>query len=350
MVRFLAVALACAASVYGAETEESVRRSVAIGPATRLRLSADFGSVSIRPSAGRSVDVEAQFRGDPPSRREFDRMLHDFSLKLTQQGSEVSVEAVFLHGWEPLLSFFIDGGFFSGAHSMCHDWRCLTYSRWLDEVEIRVAVPGRFDTNLTTSGGGIAVTQMKGEVTAHTSGGWLRFDRVEGRINATTSGGGIDLVGVRGKSSVHTSGGWIRISDTSGDVDASTSGGWISIDTASGRIKAHTSGGWINARAISGPIDASTSGGGVTAALIAQPREECRLSTSGGWINLSLPADAHVDLDASTSGGGVTTDFPVPRTGDHDYHTLRASLNGGGPLVYLHTSGGWIHVKRAGGI
>jgi hypothetical protein len=136
----------------------------------------------------------------------------------------------------------------------------------------------------------------------------------------------------------------------SGDLDASTSGGWISIDTASGRIKAHTSGGWITAHAISGPIDASTSGGGVTADLVAQPRAECRLYTSGGWINLSLPSDAHVDLDASTSGGGVTTDFPAAFADEHNHSTLRAPLNGGGPLVYLHTSGGWIHVKRSGGI
>jgi len=341
--------MVCAASVYGAETEESLQRSVAVSSGTHLRLNADFGSVSLKPAAGHSVDVNVLFRGDPPSRREFDRMMHDFSLKLNQQGTEVSVEAVFIHGWEPVLSFLIDGGLFSG-HSMCREWRCLTYSRWLDEVEIRVAVPAQFNTYLNTSGGSIAVSEMKGEVTAHTSGGWLRFDHVEGRVNGTTSGGGIDLRGVSGKSSVHTSGGWIRMSEMSGDVEASTSGGWISIDTASGRIKAHTSGGWIDAKAISGPIDVSTSGGGVNAALVAQPREDCRFSTSGGGITVTLPGDAKVDLDASTSGGSVTTDFPVPRNGEHDYTTLRTSLNGGGPLVYMHTSGGGIHLKKSGGI
>jgi hypothetical protein len=349
LVRFLGIVLLCAATLTASETEQSVHQSVPISSATHLRLNADFGNVSIKPSDGRTVDVEARFRGDPPSRREFDRMLHDFSLKITQQGSEVSLDAIFIHGWEPALSFLLDGGFF-GHHSMCRDWQCLIYSTWLDEVELRVTVPRQFGTSLTTSSGSIGVTGMKGEVTARTSGGWLSFDRVEGAINASTSGGGIALSGVTGKSAVHTSGGWIRVSDMSGDLDASTSGGWISIDTASGRIKVHTSGGWITARAISGTIDASTSGGGVTAALVAQPRAECRLYTSGGWINLSLPSNAHVDLDASTSGGGVTTDFPVAFADERNHSTLRAPLNGGGPLVYLHTSGGWIHVKRSGGI
>ena len=306
-MRLIGIAMVFAATLAASETEESLHRSVAISSATHLRLNSDFGNVSIKPSDGRTVDVEASFHGDPPSRREFDRMLHDFSLKLTQQGSEVSLDAMFVHGWEPVLSFVLDGGFF-GHHAMCHDWRCLTYSAWLDEVELRVTVPRQFGTSVMTSGGSIGVTGLKGEVAAHTSGGWLSFDRVEGPINASTSGGGISLSGVKGRSSVHTSGGWIRVSDMSGDLDASTSGGWISIDTASGRIKAHTSGGWITARAISGAID------------------------------------------ASTSGGGVTTDFPVAPADEHNHSALHAPLNGGGPLVYLHTSGGWIHIKRSGGV
>ena len=96
MLRFLAAALACAASVYGSETEESVRKSVPASSATHLRLNAEFGSINVQPGTAKSVDVEVHFRGDPPSRREFDRMLHDFSLKVEQQGSEVTVYATFI--------------------------------------------------------------------------------------------------------------------------------------------------------------------------------------------------------------------------------------------------------------
>ncbi len=349
VLRYLAAAALLCASLQASETEESLRQSLPASSATRLRLEADWGSVNVKPSASSAIDVEVLFHGNPPSRREFDRMLHDFSLKLTQQGSEVTAEALFTHGWEPVLSYMLDGGLFSG-HAICHNWHCLVYSSWLDEIEIRIAVPRQFGVNLSTSGGGISVSQLKGEVNAHSSGGWLSFDRVEGPINANTSGGGISLIGVTGRSTVRTSGGWIRVSDTTGDVDASTSGGWISIDTAAGRIRAHTSGGWIDAKGVSGSLDASTSGGPVTAAFIAQPRQECRISTSGGWINVSLPHDAHVDLDASASGGGVTTDFPVPYTHEHRQNELHAPINGGGPLFSIHTSGGWINVKKSGAI
>jgi Toastrack DUF4097 len=346
VLRLLVAALACAAWVYGSESEEIVRKSAPVSSATHLRLNADLGSIIVYPSAGRSVDVETHFRGDPPSRRDFDQLLHDFSLKVMQQGSEITVDAVFTHGWEPLLSFMLSGGLFA-SHAICHDWRCLTYSSWLDEVEFRIAVPRQFDINVATSGGSISASQLKGEVVARTSGGSLHFDRIDGPVSGRTSGGGITLAGATGRAVVHTSGGSIRISDTTGDVDASTSGGSIWIDSASGRVKVHTSGGGIDARDISGAIDASTSGGSVTASLRGQLRQECRFYTAGGSINVSVPGDIHANLDASTSGGGVSTDFPVPYNDVRQHNELRAPLNGGGPLLYLHTSGGSIYVRRA---
>jgi hypothetical protein len=349
VLRFLAAVLACTAPVYAFESEETVRKSVPVSSATHLRLNADFGSISVLPGTGKSVDVEVYFHGDPPSRREFERMLHDFSLKVAQQGSEVGVNATFTHGWEPLLSFMLDGGLFS-SHQICHNWRCLVYSSWLEEVEFRITVPAQFDANVATVGGSISVSRLKGEVIAHTSGGSLRFDRIDGPVNGSTSGGSISVARATGRTVVHTSGGSVSIADTTGDVDASTSGGPISISTVSGRVKAHTAGGWIDAREISGAVDASTSGGSVTASLLGQPKQECRFYTAGGSINVSLARDAHVNLDASTSGGSVSTDFPVPYNGDRHHSELRTPLNGGGPLLYLHTSGGSIHVRSAGAL
>jgi hypothetical protein len=349
LFRIVAAILLYASAVYAFETEENIRKSVPVSSATRLVLQAEFGSINIQSGAEKNVNVDVYFRGDPPSRAEFDRMLHDFRLDVTPQGSDVRVNATFVHGWEPMLSSMIDN-LFSGNHAICHDWRCLTYSRWLREVAYRITVPQQFDADVSTSGGSIYVGRLKGEVTAHTSGGSLNFDRTEGPVNGSTSGGSITLEGAKGRTVVRTSGGSIHLTDVAGDVDASTSGGSISIEGVSGRVKAHTSGGRIKATEITGAIDASTSGGSITASLIAQPRQDCRFSTSGGSIDVSLASDAHVNLDASTSGGRVSTDFLVPFSGDRHDRELRAPINGGGPLLSLHTSGGGIHVRRAGSL
>ena len=58
--------------------------------------------------------------------------------------------------------------------------------------------------------------------------------------------------------------------------------------------------------------------------------------------------DIHMDLDASTSGGRVSTDFAVPSSGERHQSELHAPINGGGPRLYLHTSGGGISVRRTG--
>jgi len=183
-------------------------------------------------------------------------------------------------------------------------------------------------------------------VNASTSGGPLNFDGIEGSVHGHTSGGGITLVGGKGIADVHTSGGPIWIKKVAGDVEATTSGGGISIEGNLGRVRARTSGGPIWIKDASGAIDAATSGGGVSASLIGQPKEDCRLSTSGGGIDVALGNNVHVDLDASTSGGRVWTDFSVPYRDERHSSELHAALNGGGPRLYLHTSGGGITVRR----
>ncbi len=349
MLRLLTAALACAAFLHAAETEDSVRKSAPVSSATRLTLKAEFGAIRIEPGDGKRVEVEVHFRGDPPSRGEFDRMLRDFKLEMAQEGSDIRVTGTFQNGWKPQSLLWMLGSFIAGGgHPICHNGQCLEYSEWLRDVEYRVSVPRKFDADVETSGGSISATDLKGEVTARTAGGSLKFENIDGPLNGRTSGGSITLAGGKGSALLHTSGGSIHISEVTGDVDASTSGGAISIERAGGRVKARTSGGSIEVREASGAIDASTSGGGVTASLRGQPKEGCRLSTSGGSISVSLAKDIHMDLDASASGGSVWTDFPVPTSNDRHQRELHAPLNGGGPLLYLHTSGGGISVRRSG--
>jgi hypothetical protein len=329
MLRLLATALVCAALLKAVDPEEDhIRKSIPVSSATRLVLNADAGGIHVQPSASKNVEVDVIFRGNG-SRTEFDRMLHDFTLDVGQQGGDVRVTGAFHRGWVSIWSFW--PMFFGGGHQICHDGRCLEYSSWLREIEYQVTVPDKFAADLETDGGPIDVRDLDGE------------------LNARTSGGGIKLEGGKGSASVHTSGGPIWVKQSGGDVEASTSGGPITIEGNVGRVRARTSGGPIVIRDAAGAVDASTSGGPVTASLIGQPKEECRLTTSGGGITVMLAKNIHMDLDASTSGGGVWTDFPLGLSQGRHLSQLRGPLNGGGPLLYLHTSGGGIVVRRADG-
>jgi len=337
----LVIALAGAIGLF-ADTEDQVRRSIPVDSSSRLVLIADWGAIRVQSGARRSAEVEVNFRGNPSSRADFDRMLRDFSLDVSQVGTEIRVNGRFKNGWK--LSPF--GGLFWGwfSHDICRDSKCLEYT-WLRQVEYRVSVPREFNVDLSTSGGSIAVGDLKGEVAARTSGGELNFGRIDGPVRGNTSGGSIALAGGRGKAVLRTSGGEIRVDDVAGEVDASTSGGSIQIQRARGRVSAHTSGGNIAVRETTGAVDASTSGGNVSAFLSAQPNESCRLSTSGGNITVEVASSVHLDVDASTSGGGVSTDFPVV-SASKDQQSLRDSINGGGPLLQLRSSGGGIRIQK----
>lgn len=328
MLRLLAAALVCAALLKAVDPEEDhVGKSIPVTSATRVILEADAGGVHVEPGAAKNVEVDVIFRGDG-SRTDFDRMLHDFTLDVAQQGAEVRVTGEFHRGWVSMWSFL---PLLFGGQRICHDGRCLEYSTWLREIEYRVTVPDKFGADIQTDGGPIEVRDLGGE------------------LNARTSGGGITLEGGKSRATVHTSGGPIRIARSSGDVDAYTSGGPIAIEGNLGRVRARTSGGPILIRDASGAVDASTSGGPVTASLTGQPKEDCRLTTSGGGITVTLSRNIRMDLDASTSGGAVWTDFPLGFSQGRQLSQLRGPLNGGGPLLYLHTSGGGIVVRRGDG-
>lgn len=291
MLRSLAVVLGCCGLLHAADSEEHMRKSIPVSSATRLVLNVDAGGVRLDPGSEKTVEVDVDFRGGRPSRGDMERLRRDFRLEVSEQGSEIHVRGEFRD----------------------RDWLFgfLRWFTWPREIEYHVTIPQKFDADVETSGGPIDISDLHGRLRAHTSGGP------------------------------------VRVTSVAGDADVSTSGGPITIERSSGRVRAHTSGGPIDIREAEGAVDASTSGGPVTASLLRQPREDCRLTTSGGHIDVRLSRDIHVDLDASTSGGHVWTDFPVTTSGSRESSELRTALNGGGPRLYLHTSGGGISVRHA---
>jgi hypothetical protein len=304
--------------------QNAVSRSVPAAAGGRLILRAEFGQIRAVSGANETVNVEVTFRGNG-SAAEYQELLRDFTLDVSENAGAVRVDGRFTGGWVSRPQSFW-GFLFGGGNSwrFCRDGRCLRYT-WLREVEYRVTVPRRFDVDLNTSGGGIKVDNLAGEVRVNTAGGSLDIGRIEGPVNAHTSGGSIAVRGARGRAVLRTSGGSIRLDQVAGDVDAETSGGSIEVTRASGNVRVHTSGGSIN---------------------VAEPRGGIDASTSGGSIAVRVPGDRGFDIDAATSGGGVSTNFDVPRQPNQP-NVLRTSVNGGGPLLRLRTSGGGISIHKS---
>jgi hypothetical protein len=130
---------------------------------------------------------------------------------------------------------------------------------------------------------------------------------------------------------VHSSGGGIIVTGVDGDLDLSSSGGGIAVDGGRGHERLDSSGGGVNAKATSAAVvNASSSGGGVHLSFAAAPTD-VTADSSGGGVRIDLPAttDAY-RVEASSSGGSTHTSIRIDPA---SARIIRAHSSGGGVTV-----------------
>lgn len=305
--------------------EDKIAKSFQVRPGEQLVVALDRGSIEIKTADADTVELEIVRKADG-RQSTAEKILKDHVVTTTQTDGKVEVRAEYTGSKS--------SGWFGRSPEL--------------QVQCRVTVPRRFDVDLKTAGGSIKVSELIGKVVAHTSGGSLKFEKIEGALTGRTSGGSITVETATGPVELRTSGGSLTLQGIQGDVDAQTSGGSIHAEKLRGKAVIRTSGGGIQVADIQGAIEARTSGGSITATLRGQPPGDCTFKTSGGSVTISLPETAAVNVDAHTSGGRVTTDFPVTAIihGEQKQNEIRGQINGGGPLITAHTSGGSVRLQK----
>lgn len=291
--------------VLNAKIERTVEKSFTVQPGGTLKVETAGGNVSVEPGAGDAVKVVAREKIRADSDAEADALLKELTLTIEQQGNDVTAVAKY-------------------ERKMGH-W----FGSWPPvQVDFIVTVPGRYSTDLKTSGGNITVGDLAGRMEARTSGGNVKLGNIDGTVDAGTSGGNVSLGSCTGDTKLHTSGGNVRAEKIVGRADLDTSGGDIVVKLVENTLSAHTSGGDVEA-AIGGAL-----------------KGDCSLGTSGGDVKVAVDKAAAFQLDAATSGGSVRADgltITLDGGGTGRSH-LSGKVNGGGPLLKLRTSGGSIHI------
>ena len=346
---FLALFLFCSAGCQftslAAEESilEKIEKTYNVKAGGNLTVTSEFGAIEIQTAEQDEIEIVIT-KAAKSLKRSAKEALADFEVSFSPEDTDVHIEGKFKHGRE--------------------HWRKI-----LNRLEIRfhVTVPKNYNVDLSTQGGSIKVGDLDGTVRAHTSGGSLRFGNITGTVWGRTSGGSIKLTSCGSPVDLKTSGGSIEVVDVAGDVQAQTSGGslrfgaiqgsiWgktsggsIKVASCSGGADVQSSGGSIRLESVGGNVNAKTSGGTIRATMTTQPQDACSLRTSGGGITLTLIPDIAVDVEAETSGGRVSTDFAVESAiqGKVPRNRLKGSINGGGPLLKLRTSGGSIRLQKA---
>jgi len=213
------------------------------------------------------------------------------------------------------------------------------------------------DLGLHTGGGGIVVRHGNGKIIAETGGGSVRIESGSQEASIETGGGSIEVRQCAGKVRVSTGGGSVDLSDVGGPADIETGGGTIRLTSAKGHVHAETGGGGIELYGVPS-ARAETGAGGITVKLVntGGERHDSDLETAAGDITVYIASDVAINVRASVDMGNghrITSDFAdihVSSEGDQwgpKTLTAEGKLNGGGPLLKVHTSTGDICLKKA---
>ena len=217
----------------------------------------------------------------------------------------------------------------------------------------------------TGSNGGITIKGCQSEVKAITDYGDIQLNNVAGSVNAKTgSNGGITIKGCQSEVKAITDYGDIQLNNVTGSVNAKTgSNGEIHGDNIRGSVIAKTDYGDIQLNNVAGSVNAQTGSSGSITIKGCQSEVEAKTdygdiqlndvtgsvnaqTGSSGEIIVALIPSIAIDVDALSKSGSVSSDFPV--RGEKSKNSLKGTINGGGPLLRLHTSYGDIRLLRKG--
>ncbi|HEV3037954.1 MAG TPA: hypothetical protein VHA33_09235 [Candidatus Angelobacter sp.] len=207
----------------------------------------------------------------------------------------------------------------------------------------------------SSGGGDIGIGNVGGDVHVETRGGNIEIGSAGGRVVASSKGGTL-VIGAGSNMKLDTGGGGIRVRKCTGTVDASTGGGSIELHDVTGMAQAQTAGGAIHAISVRGGVRAETGGGAIVAELSADHGtfSDSKLETPTGDIIVYIPERLGVKIQAVVEGDrdpGIVTDFSELQITHSNRKWPRelyaqGSLNGGGPILLVHTTDGHIEFRK----
>jgi len=201
--------------------------------------------------------------------------------------------------------------------------------------------------------GSIFVDNAGADALCQTAGGEIQIHEATGSLTLSTEGGNIQVDKAAGAVEAHTGEGVIEVFQAGGVVFADTRGGSIQIGSAQG-VKCQSAAGAIRVKTGSGPLRVQTAMGSILAELLAGARvEDSSLVAGSGDITVLIPSNLALSVLARNDTGGnprIISDFSELHAKTAAMRrpplVFEGSINGGGPLLTLNTSGGIIYVRK----
>ena len=220
----------------------------------------------------------------------------------------------------------------------------LRFNSWQNTgISLTIIVPAEMSCNVSSSGGGLRISGVKGTHKLSSSGGGVHVEDITGDTEVSSSGGGVDATNQNGDIRLSSSGGGVTLNGAYGSVQAHSSGGGVHLNDIHGDVDAGSSGGGVTVTGEAGYVKATSSGGPVHVN-IAGLSKELYLQSSGGGISATIQNGRNLGLDLDLSSDRVSIELHN-FSGRVEKNRVKGTLNGGGIPVYMHSSGGNVNVK-----
>ncbi|MFA9390008.1 MAG: DUF4097 domain-containing protein [Prolixibacteraceae bacterium] len=210
-------------------------------------------------------------------------------------------------------------------------------------ISFTIIVPEEMSCKVSSSGGGVKISGVKGTNDFSSSGGSVKLENTSGSTKANSSGGGVKATNHHGEIHLSSSGGGVTVNEAHGNVYAHSSGGSVNLSDLHGDVDAHSSGGGVNVTGECGAVKAKSSGGSVRVN-ISKLSKELNLSSSGGGVDAIIKNGDNLGLDLDLSSGKVNIDLKN-FSGRSEKDRVKGSMNNGGIPVYMRASGGNVTVR-----
>lgn len=210
-------------------------------------------------------------------------------------------------------------------------------------ISLNIVTPREMSCNVSSSGGGLKISNVKGTHDFVSSGGGIKLENVTGTTKASSSGGGVHATNQHGDIRLNSSGGGVTLEEAHGNVFAYSSGGGVHLTNVHGDVDAGSSGGGVSVDGEAAYVKAKSSGGSVRVN-IGSLSKELHLESSGGGIDAIIRKGGELGLDLDLSSGKVNIDLQN-FSGKAEKDRVKGAVNGGGIPVYMRASGGNLNVR-----
>ncbi|MCF8358099.1 MAG: DUF4097 domain-containing protein [Prolixibacteraceae bacterium] len=222
--------------------------------------------------------------------------------------------------------------------------RKVDFNMWKNAgISLQIIVPEEMSCDASSSGGGLKASGVKGRHRFSSSGGSVHLNNISGITKANSSGGRVKVIHHNGNVDLSSSGGSVSLEGGKGDIKAHSSGGGVHLTNINGDVEASSSGGGVKVSGETGYLKATSSGGSVRVD-IRNLSKELYLRSSGGGINATILDGENLGLDLDLKADRVHIDLNN-FSGRSEKNRITGTMNNGGIPVYMHSSGGSIHVN-----